>query len=208
VGVILSGYLDDGTAGLWAIKQCNGVTMVQDPSDALYPDMPAHALKYVQPDYVLLLSQIGTQLVTIVHEPAREWVPVPKHVALELKMMEKEIQKEDVKDWGTPISMSCPACGGPLRQLTEAEQPPRYRCLVGHGYTIRTLLEDQDEAVEQALWIALRTLAERGNMLENLAESESKNGRHKAAAAFEESAQTANRHAELLRTVLEKVHDR
>lgn len=208
VGVILSGSLDDGTAGLWAIKQCNGMTIVQDPNDALYPDMPAHALEHVQPDYMLPLSEIGSQLSAIVHEPAKEWVPVPKHVALETKMMEKEIQEEDITAWGAPVSMSCPACGGPLLQLTEVEQPPRYRCIVGHGYTVHTLLEDQDEAVEQALWTALRTLKERSKMLENLAATEAKNGRHKAASTFQESAQTANSQAELLQTVLEKVHDR
>lgn len=206
VGIILSGNLDDGTAGLWAIKQCNGITMVQDPDDALYPDMPFHALQAVQPDYCLALSEMSHKLAEIVYEPAKEWVPVPKDIALELKMIEKGIH--DVKlteDWGAPIAVSCPSCGGPLWELKGEEQPARYRCHIGHGYTTRTLLEDQDETIEEALWVALRTLKERSKMLEKLADNETQNGRTRTAETFRENAVTTEKYAEALKKLLEKV---
>ena len=206
IGIILSGNLDDGTAGLWAIKQCNGMTMVQCPDDALYPDMPAHALKYVQPDYCLPLADMGAALVKLLEQPVKEWVEVPKDIALELEMMEKGIHDMEItEEWGQPALLSCPNCGGPLWELNGEAQPLRYRCHVGHGYTVRTLLKEQNEKVEEALWVALRTLKERSNMLQDLADREKVNGRYKSADVFQEKAYSAKHQAEMLKNLLEKI---
>ena len=64
-GVVLSGTLDDGTAGLFAIKQGGGATLVQDPAEALYGAMPASAIAYVQPDYVLPTAELADVLVRL-----------------------------------------------------------------------------------------------------------------------------------------------
>jgi|SRR5882724_1676203 len=69
VGVVLTGALDDGTAGLLAIKQRNGIAIVQDPNDAIYPDMPRSALKHVAVDYCVPIAEIGPLLVRLVNEP-------------------------------------------------------------------------------------------------------------------------------------------
>ena len=61
IGVILTGSLDDGAAGLWTIKQLGGVAVVQDPRDALYPSMPEHAIRHVKADYVVPLAQLASQ---------------------------------------------------------------------------------------------------------------------------------------------------
>jgi two-component system chemotaxis response regulator CheB len=59
IGVVLTGNLDNGTAGLLAIKDCGGITVVQDPSEALAPSMPLNALRYVRSTTVCLSMRLG-----------------------------------------------------------------------------------------------------------------------------------------------------
>ena len=62
IGVVLTGSLDDGTAGLSAVKRCGGTAVVQDPSDASHPSMPAAALKNVAVDHSVPLSEMAALL--------------------------------------------------------------------------------------------------------------------------------------------------
>jgi two-component system chemotaxis response regulator CheB len=62
VGLLLSGVLNDGSAGLSAIKQAGGVAIIQDPDDARYPDMPAAAARALTVDYCLAAGEIGPLL--------------------------------------------------------------------------------------------------------------------------------------------------
>src|SRR5688500_11634716 len=71
VGVVLTGNLDDGTAGLLAIKRRGGIAIVQNPTEALFPSMPASALEHVDVDFVLPLSAIGDQLRALAEELGR-----------------------------------------------------------------------------------------------------------------------------------------
>src|SRR5262249_56238334 len=66
IGVVLTGLLDDGTAGLLSVKRGGGVAIVQDPQDAMHADMPRNALTYVEPDYCLPLDEIGPALVKLI----------------------------------------------------------------------------------------------------------------------------------------------
>jgi two-component system, chemotaxis family, protein-glutamate methylesterase/glutaminase len=151
IGVVLSGMLDDGTAGLSAIKRAGGTTVVQDPKDALYPEMPKNALLYVHPDHVVPVSQMGQLILRLVQnrktDASKE---VPEDIRREIQVMQgRAITEEAISDW-KDFSLSCPDCGGPLREHT-GDVIPRYRCMVGHAYSIN-LIASMGTIAEKALW--------------------------------------------------------
>lgn len=165
VGVILSGNLDDGTTGLWTIKQLGGIAIVQDPADALFPSMPAHAQHHVNVDHVVPLAQLAPLLVRVT---ARDVEP-PIAVPLPLLDLEIRIAKEEapldagVVQMSQPSKFACPECHGVLMQLTDAERV-RFRCHTGHAYSAESLLAEIAESVERVLWNAIRAMQE-GSML-------------------------------------------
>lgn len=83
IGVVLTGRLDDGSAGLRAIKDCGGTAVVQDPLDAHTPDMPRNALAHVKADYVVPLAALGPLLYELARRPppAREPAAEPAAMA-------------------------------------------------------------------------------------------------------------------------------
>lgn len=149
IGVVVTGLLDDGTAGLYTIKQQGGLAMVQDPLDALYGDMPRNAMQRVAVDYVLPLAEMPETLVRLTQEEIGvEEYAVPDRLILENKIAEGAM--ENFSNAGTPSIFSCPECGGVLQEIREGE-PLRYRCQVGHAYTVNTLADGQADRLEEAL---------------------------------------------------------
>ncbi len=71
IGVILSGLLKDGTEGLRAVHEAGGLTMVQDPREAEFPDMPANAMEGLPVTFCLNLAEIGPALELLVRRTAR-----------------------------------------------------------------------------------------------------------------------------------------
>ena len=167
VGVILTGMLDDGTAGLSAVKERGGITVVQDPKDALYPSMPTSALRYVGADYTLPLSEIAPLLVRLVTKPtqAPKNFPVSRLNEIESKFVQMETMKmQDMDAIGAHAGISCPECHGPMWKIKDGKLH-RYRCHVGHAYTAQTMLEGQIDAQETHLWQALRLMKERVSLI-------------------------------------------
>jgi two-component system chemotaxis response regulator CheB len=126
VGVVLTGSLDDGTAGLVAIKRVGGIAVVQDPNEAFYPSMPLHALEHVHVDYKLPLSEIGPLIAQLASEPmAREEVNhVPEDMEVELKLTEMNVDAlNHAKHAGTPSAFSCPECRDSLTVSCGMEDP-------------------------------------------------------------------------------------
>lgn len=202
IGILLTGLLDDGVAGLSAIARCGGTTIVQEPEEALHPDLPLNALKYVDVDYRLPINRMGVAIERLLCRPVDpDAVVIPNDIRIEAQIpgqVKSDISRENAL--GVPAPYSCPECGGPLWKVDA--KPDRYRCHVGHGYTAQTLVADQADTIEHALWAALRTLEERSNMLARMADRTREDGYPTQAADLDERAAESKRHARVLRSLL------
>jgi two-component system chemotaxis response regulator CheB len=165
IGVILTGHLDDGAAGLWAIDRLGGVTIVQDPDDAMFGAMPSNALKHVRPTHVVPLCGIAPLLVELMSSPVQEAVrgPVP-NLEVEVKIADAHNAIDaGVEQLGDPSPFSCPECHGVLLHVKNTN-PLRFRCYTGHAYSVASLVAAVDDDVEASGWTAVRSL-EQGAML-------------------------------------------
>jgi two-component system, chemotaxis family, protein-glutamate methylesterase/glutaminase len=169
IGVILTGNLDDGTAGLWAIKQLGGVAVVQDPDDAMFPSMAESAIRHVNVDHVVPLSAIGPVLVSLVRQPAAaETAHRPTNLDLEVRIAKEEDPiRAGVTHMGQPSTFACPECHGVLLQMKEAGRV-RFRCHTGHAYSAESLLAEISEGIENALWNAIRSMQEGALLMREL----------------------------------------
>jgi two-component system chemotaxis response regulator CheB len=165
IGVVLTGMLDDGTAGLVAIKKCGGITVVQDPKTAAYPGMPRNALNNLKVDYCVPISEMGSLLETLVKERPGKSSAAPKDIRSEAQIAERVLSDvAQVNSLGKQVPYNCPNCGGVLWEM-DSTVVPRYRCHTGHSFTVPALLESQSEKIEETLWVALRMFEERKNLL-------------------------------------------
>jgi len=202
IGIILTGLLQDGTAGMDAIKRCGGTTIVQDPQEAEYPDMPLSVLENIAVDYCTPLSGIGAILLEKSRMEVQELLPIPPEIKKEAEIAERvTINIDDLKDLGQKSLYSCPDCGGGLWEIVE-DNIIRYRCHTGHVYTQDELLLKQSSALENTLWIALRMLEERRNLLQKMSREESSKGWLKMAAQKKARAHELENHINRLKTLL------
>jgi two-component system chemotaxis response regulator CheB len=207
IGVVLSGVLDDGTAGLGAIASRGGVTIAQDPEDALYPNMPTHAIEHVHIDSVLAAKEIGPELARLVNEDLGELeLPVPPLMDIEtnLALMSGKAMNESDRP-GRPSGFSCPDCNGVLYEIRDGDLV-RYRCRVGHAWSSQSLLGEQAQQLDSALWMALRGLEEKAALARTMGERAEARNSPLTSRRFAEQAEEATRAANLIRTMLES-HD-
>lgn len=206
VGVVLSGMLDDGAAGLMAIHARGGIGIVQDPNDALFPGMPTRAMRDDHPQYVVPATEIGPLLTRLVHEPTRG-VQEKKDAAPEAMEMETELVELDMGAIsapdrpGKPSVFGCPECGGVLWEMEEGPVL-RYRCRVGHAYSADSLLSDQTLHLEAALWAALRGLEEKAALVHRLADRARDSGHEMLAARYAEQERDSQHHATAIRELI------
>lgn len=206
VGVVLSGNLDDGTAGLLAVKVAGGVAIVQDPSEALYSGMPASACENVAVDWVLPVSEIAAVLARLALEPVEEEQPpaLSKDMEIESDIAELDIHAVASHDrHGLASQYACPECGAALWEFSDGNLL-RFRCRVGHAFSANSLLAKQSDALEQPLWMVFRALKESAALARQMAGRAGKRGQTLAAASFETQALEAERRAETIRQVLVK----
>jgi len=207
IGVILSGVLDDGTAGLAAVKAAGGRTVVQDPADALYPAMPESAITYVDPQHVVDTAGIApllTELATL-EPPEAPPAPLEPEVVLEETFVASDRSASEAPQPGEPSGFTCPECSGALWQAEEGGVP-RFRCRTGHQYSLETLLAAQSDSIEVALWSAVRALEERSAMLRRIAQRMSSRGSSGTAVRYARQADQGIQHALALRHALHSLH--
>jgi two-component system chemotaxis response regulator CheB len=172
IGVVLTGGLDDGTAGLWIIKKLGGVAVVQDPDDAVAPSMPLSALKHVDVDYTSTISDMAPLLARLTEtelEMNEGEIDVPEDLEVEVRIAKQDPAIDfDVRKLWEPSSYTCPDCHGVLLELKEGQRE-RYRCHTGHAYSIDSLLFSLTERVEESLWTTIRLIEESALLLRHLA---------------------------------------
>jgi two-component system chemotaxis response regulator CheB len=200
IGIVLTGFLDDGAAGLLAVKRCGGITIVQDPDEAAYPDMPRNALAAAPAVHVLPVARMGEVLTRLIQEKVGNRFVVPPDLAREhMLSLENTPNAGKLDDWGRLVAVGCPDCGGPIWEHQDG-MLHRYRCLIGHAFTARTLLAEQAGTVEASLWVAIRSLEEHARTLARLAEDEQRSGQ--LWMAFAEQAAEAREKAQMVRSIL------
>jgi two-component system chemotaxis response regulator CheB len=208
IAVVLTGTQSDGAAGAAAVSRRGGTVLVQDPGEALFPEMPRSAIARDHPARVLPLDRIAETIGELVatvdlseEEKMRdhsvdEMSLEARYAALEIDAVERDQAPGDL----TPFS--CPECGGALWEIRDGELP-RYRCRVGHAYGTDAVLQDQSQAVERALWLAFRALLERAAMSERIAARlRHGNGSNVTAQRFDRLAEEAHAQAAVIRDVL------
>jgi len=172
IGIVLSGMLDDGTAGLWTIKDQKGMAMVQAPEDAMHSSMPLSAIAGILVDAVLPVTEMPKILCKWISEETEfgDEVAMSEHMEIEHRItLEKRAGVNEVLALGSPSIYACPECHGTLVQIQEGTIT-RFRCHTGHAYSQKTLLADINEQIDVSLWNAIRGVEERIMLLRQMAE--------------------------------------
>lgn len=201
IGVVLTGLLDDGSDGLVAIKRAGGVSVVQDPADAEWPSMPSNAVRGDHVDHIAPLADIAKLLTALVGEEAGTTVELPHNYREEDRIAAEEFAVVDDKNEtpGNASRFSCPDCGGVLNEIANGTAL-RFRCQVGHAFTPLGLARAQNDGLERALSVAVRTHQDRIRLFTRLAEEARTNDLPHARARWEEACVEA----ELMISVIEK----
>jgi two-component system chemotaxis response regulator CheB len=202
IGVVLSGALDDGTSGLWSIKRLGGLALIQQPEDALFPQMPINAQEYVPIDYSVPASEMAALLTLLTGEPVRQ---TPKLTKKEKELLETEIViagrdnafELGIIDMGVLTPFTCPECHGALTQLREGKII-RFRCHTGHAYTISALLSEVTTNVESSLWQAMKSLEETTMLLNNLGQHFDQEKQKDIAGVFYEKAKRIKKQSQVI----------
>lgn len=198
VSVLLSGLLDDGTMGSWSVQRQGGYVICQDPEDALFGDMPRHAVEAGACNEILPLEAIGAALSRLVGRTVPEFprereMPDPTEMSLgELARLEER---------GQPSPFVCPECNGTLFELAE-EGVPHYRCRVGHSYLSESLAANKEGALEAALWTALRSIEEHQDLLRTMYDRAIARDHALTARGYRAKLEETAHRLELLRSVL------
>ena len=204
IGVVLSGNLDDGTAGLAAVKSRGGIAIVQNPDEALFSGMPRSAIENVDVDHILPLNAIAPFLVRLAQEQVEEKADsVSAQMEIETDLVELDMAAHSKYERpGTPSGFACPDCGGALWELGDGML--RFRCRTGHAFSGETLLAEQSEALETALWSGLRALEERAALAHRMFKGAHDRNQTRSAQRFAQQEQEAQQNATVIRRVLLK----
>jgi two-component system, chemotaxis family, protein-glutamate methylesterase/glutaminase len=210
IGVVLTGFMSDGVIGMECIKRSGGLTVVQQPEDAEFPVLPENVIRQIDTDYIVPVSEMSKLLEELAQQPAQISLTVPADIRQEALIAERIMSNstqtniEDLEKAGTRSAYSCPDCGGGLWELSHEGTIKRFRCHSGHAFSQDALLLGMSNSLEETLWVALRTLEERRNILMNMSQNEGTRGNHRWATLQEERVEEMKVHIERLRELLSK----
>ena len=207
VGVVLTGTLGDGASGLEALKRCGGVTVVQNPKDAAFPEMPATALDRAKPHHVTSLRGMPELLQKLVTLPEGPPTPVPEEIKYEVDIARgRHMRMHEMDRIGRRSVLACPDCHGVMWEIDEGELI-RYRCHVGHAYTAEVMSLALDENLSRALASALRALDERAALAEKLRQQASTSGRKHLVEHWAQKAKEFEADAEIIRSSIARMDE-
>ena len=203
IAVVLSGTREDGAAGAAAVSGRGGAVVVQEPDEAVYPDMPRSAIAADNPDYVLPLAEIPATIARLVTEERKEETVADtqdldaenRYAALDLEPIENVVMI------GKRGPFGCPECGGVLWERDDRGLL-RFRCRVGHAFAADTLVEAQRQTLDTALWVALRALEERASLARRVRDRMRAGGNEVTASRYDQAIEESERHANVIRAVL------
>lgn len=203
VGIILSGLLDDGADGLSAIKKCGGVTIIQDPKDALHPDMPYAAQEESKVDYSVPVIELPALIMKIAQEKAGKSVDIPDDIKADVKMTQLLATPLDVTQVLKDISyFTCPDCGGTLGETPGMNAASHWQCYLGHRYSLHSLLSGQAEKLYEAFYTALRIIEEHLRLLKKIQKEERARKRSFIPQSYQKEIDNLHQQAVFLRQVL------
>jgi two-component system chemotaxis response regulator CheB len=192
IGVVMTGYLNCGTAGLLSIKARGGVAVVQNPTSAAVPDMPRSAIRNVAVDHIVPLSELPGTLTRLSRETA-SWAAFAAATGSEVAKVEGQGSNTDRKE---QAEVACPNCLGQLT-VSKANGFLSFRCHVGHAFSLQSLSAEQADEVERALWAAVRALEESAALSRRLADSTGSPTRQR----FLDRQVAQSQHADVIRSI-------
>ncbi|AEV83625.1 chemotaxis protein CheB [Actinoplanes sp. SE50] len=195
IGVVLSGSLDDGAAGLAAIVAGGGLALVQDPAEARFPGMPRAALRVVPQAVTASALDLGDLVAGSAGQPTGAGEGPQEALRWETDMIADG--SSDARDRGEPVALGCPECHGGM-YVVRTGRAAHYVCHVGHSYSPQTLLAARDNGLEEALWTAVSVLQEKVMILRELIDQAEKAGEAEVARGYRAEADRTSAAAALL----------
>jgi two-component system chemotaxis response regulator CheB len=200
VGAVLTGTLGDGASGLWTVHRAGGITVVQDPSDAAFSEMPLTALNRAKPDHVVPLQDMPALLSSLAHEPAGPAKPLPRSIQYEVEIARTgRSSMNEMDEFGRRSVLACPDCGGVMWEIDEGDLS-RFRCHVGHTYTAELMSLALDENLRRALASAVRALEERAALARKLYNQAKSSGHNLLAGNWAAKVKEFERELDIIRT--------
>src|SRR5262249_4980170 len=169
-----------------------------EPSEAMVASMPLRALEIAGADHIVSVADMGPLLARLSRDPAVKGESMsdpmdhmPQRVAADMHDQQAGGRRGEIS------TFTCPECGGSMWQVDD-DKLVRFRCHTGHAFYGETLLQEQADALEAALWTAVRIFKERMVLAQQLAARERARNNSKAAERFDDDAHNAERYSNLI----------
>jgi two-component system chemotaxis response regulator CheB len=206
IGIILTGLLEDGTSGMWAVKSCGGLCIIQDRQEAQFSDMPTSVLSRINVDHEAPVADIPTIVNDMLSSALPPKVDIPAELKIEADLTERMMSDiNDMKKIGDHSDFVCPDCGGGLWALKK-DPLHRYRCHTGHVYTEKLLRDLQEENIEESLWVSIRMLEEKVNLLKLMSRRENENGEIHLVESYGKRINDTDKHISTLKDFLRRLN--